>query len=59
MGNDYSVLLHCRAKLAKAVSDADSDVEIVNRYRDLAEELDARGHLAVAQRLAAEPALGR
>jgi hypothetical protein len=50
--------LHCRAMLAKAGSDADSDADIVNRYRDQAEELDARGHLAAAKQLAAEPAFG-
>jgi adenylate cyclase len=50
--------LQCRALLANAVGDLASYSEIVTRYRDLAEELDARGHLAVAKRLAAEPAFG-
>jgi len=51
-------LLQCRAILANAVCDAVSYSEIVAQYRDLAEELDARGHLAAAKQLAAEPAFG-
>jgi adenylate cyclase len=50
--------LRCRAILAGAVGDTDGYAEIVTRYRELAEELDARGHLAVAKQFAAEPALG-
>ena len=46
--------LHCRVMLANAVSDAESDAETVNRYHSLAEELDARGHLAAAKRFLAE-----
>ena len=29
--------------------------QIVARYRELAEKLDARGHIAIAKQLAAEP----
>ena len=50
--------MQCRALLANAVGDAAGYAEIVTRYRDLAEELDVRGHLAVAKQLAAEPAFG-
>jgi adenylate cyclase len=45
-------LLRCRALLANAVGDVVGYEEYVTRYRDLAEELDARGHLAVAEQLA-------
>jgi adenylate cyclase len=45
-------LLRCRALLANAVRDVDGYQEHVTRYRDLAEELDARDHIAVAERLA-------
>lgn len=45
-------LLRCRALLANAVGDVVGSEEHVTRYRDLAEALDARGHLAVADRLA-------
>ncbi len=48
--------LQCLALLANAVGDAAGYAEIVTRYRGLAEELDARGHLAVAEQLASEPA---
>jgi hypothetical protein len=46
----------CRARLADAVGDAAGYAETVIRYRNLAEQLDARGHLAVAKQLATEPA---
>jgi hypothetical protein len=48
--------LQCQALLANAVGDAGRYAEIVTRYRGLAEELDARGHLADAKQLASEPA---
>lgn len=51
-------LLQCRALLASAVCDAVSYSEVVTRYRELAERLDARGHLAVAKQFAAEPDFG-
>jgi hypothetical protein len=48
--------LQCRATIAGAVGDTAGYAEIVNRYRDVAEDLEARGHMAVAKQLAAEPA---
>ena len=47
--------LQCRARLAKATGDATTYTQIVARYCELAEELDARGHIAIAKQLAAEP----
>ena len=46
--------LQCLARLAKAVGDAATYVPLVTRYRKLADELDARGHIAIARRLASE-----
>jgi adenylate cyclase len=46
--------LQCLARLAKAVGDSATYVSLVTRYRKLAEELDARGHIAIARRLASE-----
>lgn len=48
--------LQCLALLANAVGDPAGYTEIVTRYRDLAEELCALGHLAVVKQLASEPA---
>ena len=47
--------LQCRARLAKATGDATTYTQIVARYCELAEKLDARGHIAIAKQLAAEP----
>lgn len=44
--------LQCRAVLADAKGDEQGYLEAVTRYRDLAELLDARGHIADARRLA-------
>jgi hypothetical protein len=44
--------LQCRAVLANAMGDELAHLDAVTRYRDLAERLDARGHIADAQRLA-------
>jgi hypothetical protein len=38
-----------RARLARALGDVRTYVEVVTRYHDLAEELDARGHRAIAK----------
>lgn len=48
--------LQCLAVVANAVGDAAGYAEVVTRYRDLAEKLHARGHLAVAKQLASDPA---
>ena len=48
--------LQCRVLLANAVGDAAGYAETVRQYHSLAEELDARGHLATAQRFLAESA---
>jgi hypothetical protein len=45
-------LLLCKARLARAVGDIVRYTEVVTRYRQLAEELDARGHLSTAELLA-------
>jgi adenylate cyclase len=47
--------LQCRARLAKATGDATTYTQIVARYCELAEKLDARGHIAIAKQMAAEP----
>ena len=47
--------LSCRARLAAAVGDATTYTRVVTRYLELAEELDARGHIAIARQLATEP----
>jgi cyclopropane-fatty-acyl-phospholipid synthase len=44
--------LLCRAVPADAKGDEQAYLETVTRYRDLAERLDARGHIADARRLA-------
>jgi hypothetical protein len=44
--------LQCRARLAKVVEDEAACGHIVARYRDLAEELDARGHIDTSRQLA-------
>ena len=44
--------LQCRAVLADAMGDESAYLDAVTTYRDLAERLDARGHLAAAQQLA-------
>jgi hypothetical protein len=44
--------LQCRAVLADATGDEPAHMEAVSRYRDLAERLDARGHIADARQLA-------
>jgi adenylate cyclase len=46
--------LQCRALLASAVGDRVGYSHIVIRYRELAEEVDARGHLATARQLEAD-----
>lgn len=48
-------LLRCQATLTSTLCEEVAYSEIVTRYRQLAEELDARGHLASAKRLAAGP----
>lgn len=47
--------LQYQPRLADAAGDAAGYTETVIRDRKLAEALDARGHLAVAQQLAAPP----
>jgi adenylate cyclase len=44
--------LQCRALLANAIGDETGYLEAVARYRGMAEQLDARGHLAAARQLA-------
>jgi adenylate cyclase len=44
--------LQCRAVLAHATGDEPAYLQAVTRYRDLAERLDARGHIADARQLA-------
>jgi hypothetical protein len=46
-------LLRCRALLANAVGDTACGSELLNQYRDLAEELVAPGHLAFAKQFEA------
>jgi adenylate cyclase len=46
--------LQSRARLAKALGDSGRYSQLVIRYRKLADELDARGHIAIARRLASE-----
>jgi adenylate cyclase len=46
-------LLRCRALLANAVGDTVIGSELLTKYRDLAEALDAPGHLAFAKQFAA------
>jgi adenylate cyclase len=46
--------LQCLVRLAKARRDAATYAPLATRYRKLAEELDARGHIAIARRLAGE-----
>lgn len=48
--------LQYQPRLADAAGDAAGYTETVIGDRKLAEDLDAHGHLAVAQRLAAQPA---
>ncbi len=50
--------LQGRARLAGAAGDKAGYTHLVNRYRDLAKKVDARGHLLAAAQLVAEPALG-
>lgn len=50
--------LQCNAVLANAFGDPVSYSELVTRYRDLAEKLDAVGHLAAAEELAKKQVLG-
>jgi adenylate cyclase len=47
--------LQCRTRLAKVVGDEASYGQFVTRYRNLSEELDARGHIDTAKRLAGAP----
>ncbi|HTH88877.1 hypothetical protein, partial [Mycobacterium sp.] len=47
--------LSCRARLAAAVGDATTYTRVVRRYLELAEELDARGHIAIARQFATDP----
>ena len=47
--------LQCHARLAEAVGDTTAYRRVVTRYRDLAEALDARGHIAIAKQLTADP----
>ena len=44
--------LQCRAVLTDAMGDGPAHMEALTRYRDLAERLDARGHIADARQLA-------
>ena len=44
--------LQCRAVLADATGDEPAHLKAVTRYRDLAERLDARGHIADVRQLA-------
>ena len=44
--------LHCRAVLADAMGDESVYLDALTTYRDLAERLDARGHLAAVRQMA-------
>lgn len=50
--------LQCRAVLADTTGDESAYLQALDEYRDLAEGLDARGHIADARRLATRKPIG-
>jgi hypothetical protein len=51
--------MSCRARLAAAIGDVTTYRHMVARYLELASELDAPGHIAIARQFAAAPSLAR
>lgn len=52
-------LMSCRARLAAAEGDATAYRQALVEYSELAEQLEAHGHIAIARQLAAAPSVAR